>query len=311
MPQAEVIVEEFARALAWARSPPMLEWCQNKAPCVLCMQRGKACVFDAPSMGSQHDTSVCLPCCVSHKKCSILLEWQAACVAAEQEWDKDWVWSQLGKAQKTQISGEVSVGQSAGQVGPPQGGQREGASSAADHGKQRASPPLGVGPSKRPQGYKPMAGPPGSHVHFSTPDAALGWASTSLELLPLIMKVFLHKQVEVLMAALTAQEGEFQQAREDQDVAWAEKEALEWAWNTSVRVVLEQVLEVRGLQEHLMQWEVQPMEEAEEQEMVLEGGLLQAELEAARQREDWLANEATSGCARILHKCCSQFSAYH
>ncbi|KAG5720965.1 hypothetical protein E4T56_gene431 [Termitomyces sp. T112] len=42
------------------------------------------------------------------------------------------------------------------------------------------------------------------------------------------------------------------------------------------------------------------MEEAEEWGMVLEGGSLWAELEAARQREDWLANKATLGCAGIL-----------
>ncbi|KNZ76713.1 hypothetical protein J132_08782 [Termitomyces sp. J132] len=54
--------------------------------------------------------------------------------------------------------------------------------------------------------------------------------------------------------------------------------------------------EVRGLWEHLMQWEVQPMVEAEEQGMALEGGSLGAELEAVRQREDWLVNEAALGC---------------
>ncbi|KAG5726630.1 hypothetical protein E4T56_gene5553 [Termitomyces sp. T112] len=71
IPQAEVTAEEFARALAWAWGPPTLEWCQNEAPCVLYAQWGEACVFDVPSMGSQHDTSVCLPCRANHKKCSI------------------------------------------------------------------------------------------------------------------------------------------------------------------------------------------------------------------------------------------------
>ncbi|KAG5335277.1 hypothetical protein C0989_001577, partial [Termitomyces sp. Mn162] len=109
------------------------------------------------------------------------------------------------------------------------------------------------------------------------------------------MEVILCKWVEVLMAALMAWEGELQWVREDRDVVQAEKEALEQVWNTSVRVAPEQVLEVWGLQERPMQQEVQPTEEAEEWEMVPEGGLLQAELEAARWREDWLANEATSG----------------
>ncbi|KAG5720946.1 hypothetical protein E4T56_gene869 [Termitomyces sp. T112] len=135
IPQAQVMAEEFARVLAWAWGPLTLEWCQIKAPCVLCAQQGKACIFDAPSVGLQHDTSICLPCCASHEKCSISLEWQAVCIAVEQGWDEDWVWSQLGKAWKTRMLGEVSTGWSAGQVGPPWGGWREGASSAADRGK--------------------------------------------------------------------------------------------------------------------------------------------------------------------------------
>ncbi|KAG5348492.1 hypothetical protein C0989_010401, partial [Termitomyces sp. Mn162] len=128
-----------------------------------------------------------------------------------------------------------------------------------------------------------MAGPPGFHIYSPTLDAALGQASSSLEPLPLITEVFLHKQ-----------------AREDQDAAQVEKEALEWAWNTSMQVAPEQVLEIWGLQERPTQREVQPMEEAEEWEMVLEGGLLRVELEVARWREDWLANEATLGCTGIL-----------
>ncbi|KAG5348822.1 hypothetical protein C0989_007940 [Termitomyces sp. Mn162] len=67
-----------------------------------------------------------------------------------------------------------------------------------------------------------------------------------------------------------------------------------------VRVAPEQVPEVQGLQERPTQQGVWPTEEAEEWEMALEGGLLWAELEVARRREDWLANEATSGCAGIL-----------
>ncbi|KNZ79687.1 hypothetical protein J132_08846 [Termitomyces sp. J132] len=50
------------------------------------------------------------------------------------------------------MSGKVSAGWSAGQVEPPQGGQREEVSLAADHEKWRASPPLRAGPSKRPRG---------------------------------------------------------------------------------------------------------------------------------------------------------------
>ncbi|KAG5348959.1 hypothetical protein C0989_006884, partial [Termitomyces sp. Mn162] len=102
------------------------------------------------------------------------------------------------------------------------------------------------------------------------------------------------------MAALTAWKGELCQARKNQDMAWAEKEALEQAQNTSEQVAMERAPKVRGLRERLMQWEVQPAEEAEEQEMVPESGSLWAELEAVRWREDWLANEATLGHVGIL-----------
>ncbi|KAG5735335.1 hypothetical protein E4T56_gene11032 [Termitomyces sp. T112] len=295
IPQVEVTAEEFARALARARSPLTLEWCQNEAPCVLCVQRGEACVF-----GLRHDTSVCLPCRTNHEKCSISLEWQAACIAAEQGWDEDWVRSQLGEARRTQTLGEASSGRSVGQVEPPQGGRREGASLAADCGKRRAFLLSGARPSKRPQGYEPMAGFPGFHVHSPTPDGALGWASSSPEPPPSITEVFLCKRVEVLMAALMAWEGELWRVREDPDAAWAEKEALEQAWNTSVRGAPEQVPQVRGLRERLTQQEGQPTEEVEEWEMAPEAGLLWAELEVARWREDWLANKAASGRVGIL-----------
>ncbi|KAG5335182.1 hypothetical protein C0989_001987 [Termitomyces sp. Mn162] len=151
----------------------MLEWCQNKALCALCAWWSEACVFDAPSMGLRCDTSVCLPCHVSYEKCLILLEWQAVCIAAEQGWDEDWVRSQLGKVQKTWVSGEGSTEWSVGQVGPLRGGWREGASSAADHGKWRASSLSEAGLSKRPQGHELMAGPSGFHIYSPTPGRTL------------------------------------------------------------------------------------------------------------------------------------------
>ncbi|KNZ76233.1 hypothetical protein J132_11103 [Termitomyces sp. J132] len=243
IPQAEVMAEEFARALAQAQGPPMLEWCQNEALCVLCAQWGKACVFDAPSVGLRHDTSVCLLCCVSHKKCSISLEWRAACVAMEQGWDEDWVRSQLGEVQKTRMLGE-----------------REGAFLMADYGKRRASPPLEAGPSKRLWGRGL-----GTGIKFSGAPA------------------FDHR-------GLPSQAG----GGANGDADGAGGGAL------TVRVVPEQVPEVWGLRERPTQWGVRPMEEVEEQEMAVEDGLLWAELEVARQREDWLANEATSGRAGIL-----------
>ncbi|KAG5335160.1 hypothetical protein C0989_002070 [Termitomyces sp. Mn162] len=80
--------------------------------------------------------------------------------------------------------------------------------------------------------------------------------------------------------------GWFIVGREDLDMAQREKEALQWEWDTSVQVAMEWALEVHGLQEHLAQREIQPMEVAEEQQVASEGGSLRAELEAAGQRED-------------------------
>ncbi|KAG5349102.1 hypothetical protein C0989_006003, partial [Termitomyces sp. Mn162] len=94
-----------------------------------------------------------------------------------------------------------------------------------------------------------------------------------------------------------------------QEAAWAqaiggasgmEKEVMERERNTLVRVATERVLEVQGLRECLTQMEGQPMGEAEGRGQVPEGDALWVELEAARWREDWLANEAASGRTGIL-----------
>ncbi|KAG5729772.1 hypothetical protein E4T56_gene928 [Termitomyces sp. T112] len=244
----------------------MLEWCQNKAPCVLCVQQGKACIFDAPSVGLQHDTSICLPCCVSHEKCSILLEWQVVCIAAEQGWDKGWVQSQLGKAWRTRMSGEVSSGRSVGQVGPPWGGRREGASSAADCGKWRASPPLGVGPSKRPWGHGR-----GTGIKFS------GAPAFDHRGLPLQAGGGANSGIDSTGGGASMSEGGSRHGAGREGGIGAGMEHLS-AGGAGGR----------------------PMEEVEEQEMALEAGLLWAELEVARWREDWLANEAASGRVGIL-----------
>ncbi|KAG5718051.1 hypothetical protein E4T56_gene14711 [Termitomyces sp. T112] len=97
------------------------------------------------------------------------------------------------------------------------------------------------------------------------------------------MEVFLCKQVEALMTSLAM-----------------EKEAMGWKRNTSVRMATERALEVWGLREHLTQMEGQPTGEVEGWGQVLEGDVLWVELEAVRQREDWLANEAASGHVGIL-----------
>ncbi|KAG5349293.1 hypothetical protein C0989_004804, partial [Termitomyces sp. Mn162] len=128
------------------------------------------------------------------------------------------------------------------------------------------------------------------------------WSSSPPMPIPSITEVFLCKQVEALTTSLAVQEGELQQAREDRDVVRMEKEAMEQERNTLVRVVTEQALEVRGLREHLTQMEGQPTGKAEGRGQVPEGDALWVELEAARQRKDWLANKAASGHAGILRE---------
>ncbi|KAG5715960.1 hypothetical protein E4T56_gene20141 [Termitomyces sp. T112] len=163
-----------------------------------------------------------------------------------------------------------------------------------------ASPPLGVGPSKRLRGRESSAEPPESLLFSPTPGVPSEWLLSSPTPIPSIMEVFLRKQVEALTTSLAVWEGELRWAREDHDMAQMEKEAMEWERNTSVRVATEQALEVWGLRECLTQMEGQSTGEAEGQGQVLEGDALWAELEAARQREDWLANKAALGRMGIL-----------
>ncbi|KAG5734539.1 hypothetical protein E4T56_gene4306 [Termitomyces sp. T112] len=176
----------------------------------------------------------------------------------------------------------------------------KGASSAMVWGKCRASPPSEAGPSKRPRGCESLAGPPGSSLFSPTPGIPSEWSLSPPAPIPLITEVFLHKQVEALTTLLEVREGELQQVREDHDMARTEKEVMERERNTSVRVAMERALEVRGLREHLMQMEGQPAGEAEGRGRAPEGDALWVELEAARRREDWSANEAALGHAGIL-----------
>ncbi|KAG5718240.1 hypothetical protein E4T56_gene1535 [Termitomyces sp. T112] len=181
---------------------------------------------------------------------------------------------------------EGSMGQSAGKAGLFRGDQGKGASSAVICGKRQTSLPSGAGPSKRLCGHEPSAGPPESLLFSPTPGIPLEWSSSPPTPIPLITEVFLRKQVEALTMSLAVQEGELQRAREDHDVARMEKEAMEQERNTLVRVATERVLEVRGLQEHLMQMEGQPAGEVEGRGQVPEGDVLWAELEVVRRRED-------------------------
>ncbi|KAG5347346.1 hypothetical protein C0989_012248, partial [Termitomyces sp. Mn162] len=167
-------------------------------------------------------------------------------------------------------------------------------------GKRRASPPSGAGPSKRPRGRELSAGPPESSLFSPVPGVPSERSSSPPAPIPSITEVFLCKQVEALTTSLAVREGELRRAREDRDAARTEKEVMEQERNTLVRVATERALEARGLREHLAQVEGQPAGEAEGRGRVPEGDALWAELEAARRREDWLANEAASGRVGIL-----------
>ncbi|KAG5727466.1 hypothetical protein E4T56_gene12031 [Termitomyces sp. T112] len=134
---------------------------------------------------------------------------------------------------------EGSMGRSAEKAGLSRGGQGKGASSAVIRGKHQASPPSGVGPSKKLRGREPLAGPPESFLFSPTPGIPLEQSSSPPVPIPSITEVFLCKQVEALTTSLAVWEGELRRAREDCDVARMEKEAMEQERNTSVRVATE------------------------------------------------------------------------
>ncbi|KAG5335133.1 hypothetical protein C0989_002328 [Termitomyces sp. Mn162] len=115
---------------------------------------------------------------MSHEKCSVTLSWCAACIAAEQGWDCEWVAMQLEEGRRGRVSGRgsrVEGGVGAGwppiKIGPPQGRQREGAPAMHNKGKWRVSPLPEAGPSKRAWGEPAMAGPPGPTVYSLTSGA--------------------------------------------------------------------------------------------------------------------------------------------
>ncbi|KAG5732631.1 hypothetical protein E4T56_gene16916 [Termitomyces sp. T112] len=143
---------------------------------------------------------------------------------------------------------EGSMGQSAGKAGFLQGG-----------------------PSKRPHGHEPLAGPPESFLFSPTLGVPLEWSSSPPMPIPLITEVFLCKQVEALTTLLAARKSELRWPREDCDAAQMEKEAMERERNTSVRVATERALEVRSLRERLTQMEGQPAGEVEGRGRVLGG----------------------------------------
>ncbi|KAG5349442.1 hypothetical protein C0989_003929, partial [Termitomyces sp. Mn162] len=233
--QAEVTPEQFAEAVGQARGPPTLEWCQVAA---------------------------------LHKKCSITLSWRAICITAEQGWDQGWVAAQLEEGRKGRVSGRGSgaeegerVSVPAMKVGPPRGGQREGAPSTQEKGKWRASPSPEAGPSKWAWGKQVMGGPPGSTVYSPTSGAPV---EQSADRSWSVAEAYLRHWVESLERLLVAREEEIQGVWEErdrarweldgvwreQDLAWKDKDVA--VGTATERLSHLQELEVRTV--HLQVW---------------------------------------------------------
>ncbi|KAG5715763.1 hypothetical protein E4T56_gene13739 [Termitomyces sp. T112] len=305
--QVEVMPEQFAEAVGWARGPPTFKWCQAAALCVSCTRQGEQCEFEAPASGLQRDTSVCLPCRSRHEKCSVSLCWCAACVAVEQGWDRDWVAVQLEKGRKGRVSGRGSrvgegerVSAPVMKVGPPRGGRREGAPSTQEKGKWRASPSPKAGPSKWARGKQAMGGPPGSVVYSPTSGAPV---EQSADRSWSVAEAFLWHQVESLEWLLVTceeevQEREWDLVRKDKDIA---------VGTAAERLSHLQELEVRMV--HLQaraEMAEGAMQQAggsgvRETQQGSSAGEVRAVAERARRREEWLANKVASGWQGVLH----------
>ncbi|KAG5729117.1 hypothetical protein E4T56_gene3188 [Termitomyces sp. T112] len=262
IPQAEVTAEEFARALAQAWGPLTLEWCQNKAPCVLCAWQGKACIFDAPSPQEVLDlVGVASGMCCRGAGVGQGLGAESAGQGVE---DLD-------------VGGD-ECGAVCGAGGASVGWAEGGGILSSRPWKVESFPAIRGGAQQEAMRVQADGGSSRVSCSLSYPGRGLG-TGIKFSRAP----AFNHR-------GLPLQVGGGANGSADSVGGGA----------SMVRVAPERVPEVQGLREHLTQWGVRPMEEAEEQEMALESGPLWVELEVARQREDWLANEAASGCAGIL-----------
>ncbi|KNZ71624.1 hypothetical protein J132_08082 [Termitomyces sp. J132] len=303
--QAEVMPKQFAKAVGWARGPPTLEWCQAVAPCVSCTQQGEQCEFEEPALGVQQDMSVCLLCCSRHKKCSITLSWRAVCVMAEQGWDRGWVTAQLEEGRKGRVSGRGSgagegeqVSVPAMKVGPLRGGRREGAPSTQEKEKWRASPSPKAGPSKRARGEQVMGGPPGSAVYSPTSGAPI---EQSTDRSWSVVEAYLRHWVESLEQLLVTCEEEIQGVWEERDRARRELDGVRREQDLARKdkdIAVGTVVQVEAAEVATQQAGGSGVRETQQGSSA---GEVQAAAERARQREEWLANEAASGWQGVLH----------
>ncbi|KAG5725137.1 hypothetical protein E4T56_gene10242 [Termitomyces sp. T112] len=183
----------------------------------------------------------------SHKKCSVTLSWHAACIAAEQGWDHEWVAMQLEEGRRGRVSGRGS-----GSVPLPHNssstppdlpglaqinlpwlssqvpsawntpkclvlsprGQRNLTPTTRDKSKWRVSPSPEVGPSKQAWGELVMAGPPGPMVYSLTSGALV---EQSVGGSWLIAKAFLWRWAEELERLLATHREEVCRVGEERD----------------------------------------------------------------------------------------------
>ncbi|KNZ74285.1 hypothetical protein J132_07447 [Termitomyces sp. J132] len=182
-------------------------------------------------------------------------------------------------------------------VGPPRGGQREGAPSTQEKGKRRASPSSKAGPSKRAWGEQVMGGPPGSAVYSPTSGAPI---EQSADRSWSVAEAYLQRWVEGLERLLVTREKEIQGdlVRKDKDVAVG----------TAVEPLsCLQELEVQTV--HLQAW-AEAAEVATQQaggsgvwetQQGSSAGEVWAAVERVWRQEEWLANKAASGWRGVLH----------
>ncbi|KAG5332382.1 hypothetical protein C0989_007107 [Termitomyces sp. Mn162] len=139
---------------------------------------------------------------------------------------------QLEEGQRGRVSGRgsgveggVGAGRPPMKIGPPWGGQREGAPATHNKGKWMASPSLEVGPSKQAWGEPAMAGPPGPTVYSLTSGALVeqsageSWS---------IAEALLRCQAEELERLLAT-------CGEERDGLWRELDKAQKEWDLAHR----------------------------------------------------------------------------
>ncbi|KAG5719763.1 hypothetical protein E4T56_gene18538 [Termitomyces sp. T112] len=198
-------------------------------------------------------------------------------------------------------------------IGPPRGGQREGAPAMRDKSKRRASPLPKAGPSKRAWGEPALAGPPSPTVYSPTsgtlvePSMGGSWS---------IVEAFLQRRAEELERLLATRreevhrvgeerdgfQRELDEARKEQDLACRDKDI-------AVGTAMEQLSQLQELRACMRPLEMRAQVAGQQSERSEMWGtqrgpsveVTQATAERARRQEEWLANKAALGQWGVLH----------